>query len=123
MHNNTNSDKEYVCDEICVHTEATQKAKSLMHSDDISYKTAELFKIFADNTRLKILDCLFVSELCVCDIAEILNMTISAISHQLRILKQANLVKQRREGKSIYYSLADSHVEKIILCATEHIME
>ena len=123
MQDNTNIDKDCICDEFCVHSDATKKAKSLMHSDEISYKTAELFKIFADNTRLKILDCLFISELCVCDIAHVLNMTISSISHQLRILKQANLVKQRREGKSIYYSLADSHVEKIILCATEHIME
>ena len=123
MQNTTNTDKDCVCDEICVHTEATKRAKSLMQSDEVSYKTAELFKIFADNTRLKILNLLSISELCVCDIADVLNMTISAISHQLRILKQSNLVKQRRDGKSIYYSLADSHVEKIILCATEHIME
>ncbi len=123
MNNNTNFDKDFVCDEICVHSEATKKAKSLMHSEEISYKTAELFKIFADNTRLKILDCLYASELCVCDIAQVLDMTISAISHQLRVLKQANLVKQRREGKSIYYSLSDEHIEKIISCAIEHIME
>ena len=117
------TDKDFVCDEICTHVNIIADTKSKMHSDDISYKTAELFKIFGDKTRLKILDALSVNELCVCDIADILGMTISAISHQLRILKTVNLIKQRRDGKSILYSLADEHVEKLIATGIEHVTE
>ena len=87
------------------------------------YDLAELFKVFGDSTRIRILYVLFESEMCVCDIAEILNMTQSAISHQLRVLKQARLVRNRREGKQIYYSLADEHVRTIIGQGMEHITE
>ena len=84
---------------------------------------SELFKVFGDATRLKILYVLSEAELCVCDLAEVLDMTQSAISHQLRILKQSRLVKGRREGKSIFYSLADGHVRTIIAQGREHIEE
>ena len=84
---------------------------------------AELFKVFGDSTRIRILFVLFESEVCVCDIADALNMTQSAISHQLQILKQSKLVKARREGKSIFYSLADDHVRTIIAQGQEHIEE
>lgn len=87
------------------------------------YDLAELFKVFGDSTRIRILFVLFEEELCVCDLAQALNMTQSAISHQLKILKQSKLVKSRREGKSIFYSLADEHVKTIIAQGREHIEE
>ncbi len=87
------------------------------------YDLAELFKVFGDSTRIKILYVLFQSEMCVCDIAQLLNMSQSAISHQLRVLKQAQLVKYRREGKTVFYSLADSHVTTILNQGLEHIEE
>ena len=84
-------------------------------------RTAELFKVFGDPTRMQILTALFERELCVCDISDLLGMTQSAISHQLRLLRNSHLVKNRREGKSIYYSLDDSHVATIIAQGLEHI--
>lgn len=91
--------------------------------DDHLYQLSDLFKVFGDPTRLRILHALSVSELCVCDIAQALDMTQSAISHQLRTLKQSQLVKFRRDGKTIYYSLADSHVHTILAQGLEHVME
>lgn len=87
------------------------------------YELADLFKVFGDSTRIKILFTLFEQELCVYDIAEALGMTQSAISHQLKVLKQSQLIKSRREGKSIFYSLADEHVRLIIAMGREHIEE
>ena len=87
------------------------------------YNLAELFKVFGDSTRMRILFVMFEAEVCVCDLAEALNMTQSAISHQLRILKQNKLVKSRREGKSVFYSLADDHVRTIVDQGREHIEE
>ena len=87
------------------------------------YDLAELFKMFADSTRVKILYALFESELCVCDIAKVLGLTQSAVSHQLRILKGGKLVKYRREGKIVFYSLADDHVRSIIEMGMDHISE
>ena len=87
------------------------------------YDLAELFKVFGDSTRIRILYVLFEAEVCVCDLAAALNMTQSAISHQLKILKQNRLIKSRREGKSIFYSLADDHVRTIIAQGQEHIEE
>lgn len=97
--------------------------KEAMPDDTTLYQIAELFKVFGDPTRIRILCALSASELCVCDIAESLEMTQSAISHQLRILKQMHLVKFRREGKTVFYSLADSHVETILSQGLEHIQE
>ena len=92
-------------------------------SQDNLYRLADLFKIFGDPTRIRILHALSLQELCVCDIAETLGMTQSAISHQLRALKQMQLVKYRRDGKTIYYSLADNHVYTILAQGLEHVME
>lgn len=98
-------------------------AEEEMPDEEILYDLAELFKIFGDSTRIKILFVLFQSEMCVCDIAQLLNMTQSAISHQLRVLKQSQLVKYRREGKTVFYSLADNHVKTILGQGLEHIAE
>ena len=108
------------CDFYQVHEEVVRAVKDKMPEDGALYDLAELFKVFGDSTRIRILYVLFESEMCVCDIAQLLNMTQSAISHQLRILKQSKLVKSRREGKSVFYSLADSHVYSIINQGFEH---
>lgn len=94
-----------------------------MPPEEELYDLAELFKVFGDSTRIRILFVLFEAEVCVCDLAEALHMTQSAISHQLKILKNSRLVKSRREGKSIFYSLADSHVRTMIDQGLEHIEE
>lgn len=100
-----------------------ERVAAAMPEEESLYDLAELFKVFGDTTRIRILYALFESELCVCDIAEILSMTQSAISHQLRVLKQARLVRSRREGKQIYYFLADDHVRTIIGQGMDHIDE
>ena len=106
-----------------MHEELVCKAKEKMPEDETLYDLAELFKVFGDTTRIKILYALFSSEMCVCDIADLLGMTHSAISHQLRVLKQARLVKFRREGKTVYYSLDDNHISQIFNCGLSHIQE
>lgn len=111
------------CEECQVHDEVVTAVRRDMPEEDQLYDLAEIFKVFGDSTRIRILYVLFESELCVCDIAQLLNMTQSAISHQLRILKQNRLVKSRREGKSVYYSLADGHVRTIIDQGMEHVLE
>lgn len=94
-----------------------------LFDEEIIYDLADLFKVFSDSTRIKILVALFDGELCVNDIAEKVGMSQTAISHQLRVLKQSHLIKYRRQGKSVIYSLADDHVKTIIGCATEHVEE
>ena len=94
-----------------------------MPGEDTLYDLAELFRVFGDSTRIRILYVLFEAEMCVCDIAALLGMTQSAISHQLRSLKNARLVKARREGKTIFYSLADDHVKTIMGQGIDHICE
>ena len=111
------------CEGNCIHAELLKKAREKMPDEDELYDLAELFKVFGDSTRIRILFVLFGSEVCVCDLAETLNMTQSAVSHQLKILKQAKLVSSRREGKSVFYSLADEHVRTIIDQGREHIEE
>ena len=111
------------CEFIHAHEEIVNKVNSEMPDDEILYDLAELFKIFGDSTRIKILYVLFESEMCVCDIAQLLNMTQSAISHQLRALKQSKLVKYRREGKTVFYSLADGHGRTILGQGMEHVAE
>jgi DNA-binding transcriptional ArsR family regulator len=106
-----------------VHQEIVSGAKSTMPDEEVLYDLAELFKVFGDSTRIRILYALFASEMCVCDIANLLNMTDSAISHQLRVLKQARLVKFRKEGKTVFYSLDDDHVSQIFNCGLCHIQE
>lgn len=100
-----------------------EKVAKVMPDEAVLYDAAELLKVFGDSTRIRIIFVLGQSELCVCDIAKLLGMTQSAISHQLRVLKQARLVKARRSGKTIFYSLCDDHVQKIFYCAMEHVME
>lgn len=100
-----------------------KKALSEIPADNELNELAQLFRIFGDPTRIRILYLLFEEDMCVCDIAEALNMTVSAISHQLRILKDSKLVKYRKEGKSVIYSLADEHVKLILAQGTEHIIE
>ena len=96
---------------------------SLELPEETLYDLADLFKVFGDSTRIKILYVLFESEMCVCDIAQLLNLSTSAISHQLRVLKHSQLVKFRREGKTVFYSLADSHVSSILAQGMEHVCE
>ena len=111
------------CDQEFVHSEALLVVKGHMPPEEELLDMAELFKVCGDTTRIKILYALFESELCVCDIAELLGMSQSAISHQLRVIKQAKLIKNRRDGKTIFYSLADEHVKTIIGMAKEHLEE
>lgn len=106
-----------------VHQDIVEKVAKVMPDESILYDTAELLKVFGDPTRIRIIFVLGQSEMCVCDIANLLGMTQSAISHQLRVLKQARLVKARRSGKTIFYSLCDDHVQKILNCAIEHVKE
>jgi ArsR family transcriptional regulator len=105
------------------HEQILKKVRSELPQDELISDLADLFKIFGDTTRMKILYSLFESELCVCAIAELLGMTQSAISHQLKVLKNANLVANRREGKTIYYFLADEHVRTIVAQGFEHLIE
>ena len=117
-------DKEVeICDCSEVHENLLQIVNETIPEENELYDLAELFKVFGDSTRIRILFVLFEAEVCVCDLAKALNMTQSAISHQLRILKQNKLVKSRRDGKSIFYSLADEHVRTIIDQGREHIEE
>ena len=111
------------CDYMHLHEKVIAQVQEEMPEEEILYDLAELFKVFGDSTRIKILYVLFQSEMCVCDIAQLLNMSQSAISHQLRVLKQAQLVKYRREGKTVFYSLADAHVNTILNQGLEHIEE
>ena len=108
---------------IHAHEDLVDKVNQDMPDEEILYDLAELFKIFGDSTRIKILYVLFESEMCVYDIAQLLHMTQSAISHQLRALKQSKLVKYRREGKTVFYSLADGHVRTILGQGMEHVAE
>lgn len=112
-----------VCDSYETHENLLEIVNRTMPEETELYDLAEFFKVFGDSTRIRILYVLFEAEVCVCDLAKALNMTQSAISHQLRILKQFKLVKNRREGKSIFYSLADDHVRTIIAQGREHIEE
>ena len=119
--------KEYMHSEVCeanvIHQDAVAKVRENMQDEDPIYEVAELFKVFGDSTRARIICALNIEEMCVCDLSALLNMTQSAISHQLRILKQMHLIKFRREGKNILYSLADDHVKTILQMGLEHVLE
>lgn len=117
------SQKTDVCTCTVIHEEVVQTVSKQMLSQDISSNLADLFKIFGDATRVRLLHALKCSEMCVCDLAACLGMTHSAISHQLRVLKAYNLVKSRKQGKVVYYALADSHVVAILDTGLEHINE
>ena len=111
------------CDCNEIHEDLLKIVNDTMPEETELYDLAELFKVFGDSTRIRILFVLFEAEVCVCDLAKVLNMTQSAISHQLMILKANKLVNSRREGKSVFYSLADGHVRTIIAQGREHIEE
>lgn len=111
------------CSCTIIHEDVVTRVKDSIPQDETLYDLAELFKVFGDTTRIKILCALFQSEMCVCDIAALLGMTQSAVSHQLRVLKQTRLVKFRKEGKVVYYSLEDEHVKHIFDQGLIHISE
>jgi DNA-binding transcriptional ArsR family regulator len=111
------------CDCDIIHQDVVDQVRGKMPQEETLYNLAELFKVFGDPTRVRILWALDESEMCVCDIANLLNMTQSAISHQLRVLKRAALVKSRRDGKVVYYSLDDEHVQQILDQGMTHINE
>ncbi|MGM0424779.1 MAG: ArsR/SmtB family transcription factor [Thermodesulfobacteriota bacterium] len=112
-----------ICQETCVHPDAVQKAKSGELGLDLVQELAGVFRVLGDSTRLRILLALSRSELCVCDLTRVLQMNASAVSHQLRLLRAAKLVKYRREGKNVFYSLDDQHVQTLLAQALEHVQE
>jgi len=112
-----------ICDCEIIHEDIVKKVKSVFPKDEKLFDLADFYKIFGDITRVKILYALDKSELCVCDISALLGMSVSAVSHQLRALRDSNLVRTKRDGKIVYYSLADEHVKSILECGLEHIEE
>ena len=114
---------ELVCDCDAIHEENIKIAREKMLNDETLFKVASFYKALSDSTRIKIINLLEKSELCVCDICVILNMTKSAVSHQLKYLKQMNLVKNRKQGKEVWYTLADEHVSEVFDISLEHVME
>lgn len=123
--NNPNAKQDVMenCDFIHIHEDVIKKVNEIMPDEELLYDLADFYKVFADSTRIKILYALLESEMCVCDLAQILGASQSAISHQLRILKQMKMVKFRREGKAVFYSLSDDHIENILNQGFEHIAE
>lgn len=111
------------CDFMHAHAGLVERVQAALPNEEVLYDLAELFKVFGDSTRIKILSVLMEGEMCVCDMAQMLGLSQSAVSHQLRVLKGAELVKYRREGKAVFYSLADDHVKIIISNGMEHILE
>lgn len=111
------------CEYMHIHEGIAEKVRESMPEEDTLYDLADFFKIFADSTRIKILFVLMCGEMCVCDLAQTLTVTQSAISHQLRTLKQMDLVRNRREGKTVFYSLADGHIKTILNQGLEHLEE
>ena len=111
------------CELMHAHEELVKRVHANMPEEDALLELSELYRVFGDGTRIRILYALFESEMCVCDIAAVLGMSVSAISHQLRVLKQARLVKYRREGKTVFYALSDDHVRSIIDQGLEHVEE
>ncbi|MBO5347259.1 MAG: winged helix-turn-helix transcriptional regulator [Lachnospiraceae bacterium] len=112
-----------LCEFLHVHEDVVEDVKQHMPEEDKLYDLADFFKVFADSTRIKILYVLLMHEMCVCDLAGILGASQSAVSHQLRTLKQMDLVRSRREGKTVFYSLADDHIKSILSQGLEHIEE
>ncbi len=111
------------CEQNCIHCNILQNVQCRMPEEQVTLSASDFFKAFSDKTRLRILSALAIHELCVCDIAELLGMTQSAISHQLRFLKEARLVSNRKEGKTVYYHLSDGHIETILSQGFAHVQE
>lgn len=116
-------DKELICGEKCPHYQTICEVKLDLPSENEVEDLATIFKIFSDTTRLRIICAIIEKELCVCDLCELLNLTQSNVSHQLQILRTNKLVKYRKEGKQVYYTVKDDHVKKVISIALEHIRE
>ncbi len=115
--------KSALCDCDVIHADVVDKVKQHLPMDEKLYDLADFFKVFGDSTRIKLLWALDMEEMCTCDLAVLLNMTKSAVSHQLKTLRQEKLVKYRREGKNVFYSLQDEHVKNLLEIGLEHIME
>ena len=111
------------CETFQTHKELLKVVSEKMPDEDKLYDLAELFKVFGDSTRARIICALNIEEMCVCDLAALLSMTQSAISHQLRLLKVSRIVKSRKQGRVVYYSLDDAHIGQIFAMAFDHIME
>ncbi|KLU39834.1 MAG: ArsR/SmtB family transcription factor [Limnochordia bacterium] len=111
------------CETTVIHGEVVDRVSKMLMPDQVTASIAEFFKVFGDQTRIRILQVLFEEEMCVCDIAYLLNMSQSAISHQLRVLKQAGIVKYRKDGRVVYYSLDDEHIQSIFEQGYQHVME
>lgn len=114
---------EVECDCDIIHEDKVGEVKKKLLHEDILLEMADFYKALSDSTRIKILDVLYEGEFCVCDISVLINMTKSATSHQLKYLREMNLIKSRRQGKEVYYSLADRHVKEVFEISREHIME
>ena len=112
-----------ICEVSVIHDDILKRVRDKMPPEEPVYEVSELFKVFGDLTRARILCALNIEEMCVCDLAALLNMTHSAVSHQLRLLKVSRIVKSRKEGRVVYYSLDDTHIAKIFAMAFEHVME
>lgn len=115
-------ENQYVCSCEKVHEDVVERVGAAMPSTDVIEDVAELFKVFGDLTRARIISALFEAEMCVCDISKLLGMTKSAVSHQLRVLRQTRIVKNRRSGKEVYYSLDDEHISEIFQTAITHVL-
>jgi len=112
-----------ICECTVIHEDTLQRVREKMPSEEPVYEVSELFRVFGDSTRARIICALNIEEMCVCDLSALLNMTQSAISHQLRILKVSRIVKSRKQGRVVYYSLDDEHIAKIFAMAFDHVME
>ena len=116
-------DKKFICKEKCPHYNKINEVLKLTPNEEEIIDMADIFKLFSDSTRLRIICAILNNELCVCDLCEMLNLTQSNVSHQLQLLRTSKLVKYRKEGKQVYYSLKDEHIETIIKMLVDHIRE
>jgi len=116
-------EKQWICEENCPHYNKIKEVEKTEPNEEEIIEMADVFKLFSDSTRLRIICSILNNELCVCDLCELLHLTQSNVSHQLQLLRTAKLVKYRKEGKQVYYTLKDEHVEKIIRMALDHILE
>lgn len=111
------------CQEECFHPDVVERVRKEMPGEPLQEELAQLFKVLGDHTRIRILNALYHSELCVCDLTSILGMNQSAVSHQLRVLRDAKLVRSRKIGKNVLYTLDDSHVSELLRIGSEHVKE
>ena len=111
------------CEEQCIHTDVVESVRREMLGTVPAEELAQLFKVLGDNTRIRILDALYRSELCVCDLTALLGMNQSAVSHQLRVLRDARIVKSKKQGKNVLYSLDDEHISELVRMGSEHVRE